>query len=273
MFTHAWPIPNNVSIAMTSRHGGVSQFPFDSLNLGTHVGDVLADVLMNRQRLQTSLNLSTPITWLEQVHGTQVLDLAELSTELRTQLGTDLSTHIPINDIANIGVKSNLRFDAVYTNLPKQVCAIMTADCLPILLCDTAGTEVAAIHAGWRGLCNGVIEATVAKFQTLSTHIIAYLGPAIGPQAFEVGPEVREAFCARDLSAAQYFRPNGEKYLANLEGLAQLRLQALGIHNIYCASVCTFTDANYFSYRRSHPTGRMASLIWLNSNALSTSPN
>ncbi|ABE56141.1 protein of unknown function DUF152 [Shewanella denitrificans OS217] len=261
MFTHAWPIPNNVSIAMTSRHGGVSQFPFDSLNLGTHVGDVLADVLMNRQRLQASLNLSTPITWLEQVHGTQVLDLAELST------------YVLSNDSVNTSSASDLRFDAVYTNLPKQVCAIMTADCLPILLCDTAGTEVAAIHAGWRGLCNGVIEATVAKFQTLSTHIIAYLGPAIGPQAFEVGPEVREAFCARDLSAAQYFRPNGEKYLANLEGLAQLRLQALGIHNIYCASVCTFTDANYFSYRRSHPTGRMASLIWLNSNALSTSPN
>jgi polyphenol oxidase len=261
MFTHAWPIPNNVSIAMTSRHGGVSQFPFDSLNLGTHVGDVLADVLTNRQRLQASLNLSTPITWLEQVHGTQVLDLAELSTHMRS------------NDSASISAASDLRFDAVYTNLPKQVCAIMTADCLPILLCDTAGTEVAAIHAGWRGLCNGVIEAAVTKFQTPSVNLIAYLGPAIGPQAFEVGPEVREAFCAKDTTAAQYFRPNGEKYLANLEGLAQLRLQALGINSIHSASVCTFTDENYFSYRRSHPTGRMASLIWLNSDAGTQSPS
>jgi polyphenol oxidase len=261
MFTHAWPIPNNVSIAMTSRHGGVSQSPFDSLNLGTHVGDVLADVLTNRQKLQASLNLSTPITWLEQVHGTRVLDLAELSTPMRSK------------DRVNISAASDLRFDAVYTNLPKQVCAIMTADCLPILLCDTAGTEVAAIHAGWRGLCNGVIEAAVAKFQTPSVNLIAYLGPAIGPQAFEVGPEVREAFCAKDKKAAKYFRPKAEKYLANLEGVAQLRLQALGINNIHSASVCTFTDENYFSYRRSHPTGRMASLIWLNSNAGTQSPS
>jgi polyphenol oxidase len=266
MFTHAWPIPNNVSIAMTNRHGGVSHPPFDSLNLGTHVGDVLADVLTNRQILQASLKLSTPITWLEQVHGTDVLDLAELSTESRTELSTETSTHIPAAaDRTNIGVESGLRFDAVYTNLPQQVCAIMTADCLPILLCDKAGTEVAAIHAGWRGLCNGVIEAAVAKFQTPSVNLIAYLGPAIGPQAFEVGPEVRDAFCAKDITAAQYFHANGEKYLANLEGLAQLRLQALGINSIHSASVCTFTDPNYFSYRRRHPTGRMASLIWLNS--------
>ncbi|MBB1270497.1 peptidoglycan editing factor PgeF [Shewanella sp. SR44-3] len=263
MFTHVWPIPNNVSIAMTNRHGGVSHPPFDSLNLGTHVGDVVADVLANRQILQSSLKLSTPITWLEQVHGTDVLDLAELNIPPVTDIHLNTDSH------SNTGIHSrligdeNLRFDAVYTNLPNRVCAVMTADCLPILLCDTQGTEVAAVHAGWRGLCHGVIEATVAKFQCPTANIIAYLGPAIGPLAFEVGAEVREAFCAKDADAAQYFCARGGKFLANLEGLAQLRLQALGIHAIHSASVCTFTNLDYFSYRRGSPTGRMASLVWL----------
>lgn len=241
MLTHTWPIPNNVSIAMTNRHGGVSSSPFDSLNLGTHVGDDPASVEQNRQLLHKKLGLRAPITWLEQVHGTDVIDLGRLNAA------------------------TDLRVDGAYSNMPNQVCAVMTADCLPVLLCNTAGTEVAAVHAGWRGLCQGVIEAAVAKFTSQSTDIIAYLGPAIGPLAFEVGPEVREAFCAKDIKATQYFRAHGEKYLANLEGLAQLRLQALGVNRIHSASVCTFSDQDYFSYRRSSPTGRMASLIWLNS--------
>lgn len=242
MLTHAWPIPNNVSIAMTNRHGGVSASPFDSLNLGTHVGDDIYSVMQNRQILQQRLDLTYPITWLEQVHGTQVLELDSLK---------------PTEPVIA---------DAVYSRSAGHVCAVMTADCLPILLCDKAGTEVAAVHAGWRGLCYGVIEATVAKFNAKNSELIAYLGPAIGPTAFEVGFEVREAFCQQDIKAEHCFVPHNDKYFANLEGLAQLRLRALGISHIHSASVCTFSELDYFSYRRSTPTGRMASLIWINTS-------
>jgi YfiH family protein len=242
MHTHAWPIPNNVSIAMTNRHGGVSASPFDSLNLGTHVGDDIYSVMQNRQMLQQQLGLTCPITWLDQVHGTQVLELDSLK---------------PTEPVIA---------DAVYSRSAGQVCAVMTADCLPILLCNKAGTEVAAVHAGWRGLCYGVIEAAVAKFNAPNSELIAYLGPAIGPSTFEVGNEVREAFCQQDIKAEHCFIAHNDKYFANLEGLAQLRLRALGISHIHSASVCTFSDLDYFSYRRSTPTGRMASLIWINAS-------
>ncbi|MEZ9368350.1 peptidoglycan editing factor PgeF [Shewanella sp. 10N.286.51.B2] len=244
MFKASWPLPDNVAIAMTNRHGGVSKPPYDSLNLGLHVGDVVADVMANRALLQTAHSIQSPLVWLEQVHGTDIIDCSRLTTA----------------DIA-----SPLIGDGSYTNSPNTALAIMTADCLPVLLCNNAGTEVAAVHAGWRGLCDGIIEAAVSKFSSPTTEIIAYLGPAIGPGAFEVGAEVLQYFTEKHPQATDYFKPQAEKYLADLAGLAQMRLALLGIPQIYCANRCTFSDSDYFSYRREQQTGRMASLIWLKS--------
>lgn len=244
MFHHDWPVPANVGIAMTNRHGGVSVHPYDSLNLGLHVGDAPELVMANRELLCKQLALTAEPVWLEQVHGTHVLNLDALS------LAPAVDTQIA---------------DASYSRTASQVCAIMTADCLPVLLCNQAGTEVAAAHAGWRGLCDGVIEATAAQFSSPMDELIAYLGPAIGPQKFEVGVEVQQAFCTLHPQAAVCFIPSGNKYLADIIGLAKLRLSLLGINHIYSADICTVSDTDYFSYRRDKVTGRMASLIWLKS--------
>lgn len=244
MFNHDWPVPANVSIAMTNRHGGVSVHPYDSLNLGLHVGDAPELVMANRELLCKQLALTAEPVWLEQVHGTHVLNLDALSL--------DPAVDTPIAD-------------ACYSRTASLVCAIMTADCLPVLLCNQAGTEVAAAHAGWRGLCDGVIEATAAQFSSPMDELIAYLGPAIGSQKFEVGVEVKHAFCGLHPQAAACFIPRGDKYLADIIGLAKLRLSLLGIKHIYSADICTVSDTDYFSYRRDKVTGRMASLIWLKS--------
>ncbi len=239
---HDWPLPKGVSIAMTTRHGGCSCFPYDSLNLGEHVGDDKLAVAKNRQLLETKLNLPAPPVWLEQVHGVEVVDL-------------------PLRE------KNIPKADASYTNQANQVCVVMTADCLPVLLCNRQGTEVAAVHAGWRGLCDGVIEAAIAKFSAPRNEIMAFLGPAIGSKAFEVGAEVKQAFVEQFVSSAGYFALCGEgKYLADIQGLAQDRLTRMGVSECYCADTCTYTQADdYFSYRRDGQTGRMASLIWINS--------
>ena len=244
MFDHDWPVPANVGIAMTNRHGGVSVHAYDSLNLGLHVGDAEQQVMANRELLCKQLALTAKPVWLEQVHGTHVLNLDTLS------LAQAEDTPIA---------------DASYSRTASQVCAVMTADCLPVLLCNQAGTEVAAAHAGWRGLCDGVIEATAAQFSSPMDELIAYLGPAIGPQKFEVGVEVKHAFCGLHPQAAACFIPSGDKYLADIIGLAKLRLSLLGIKHIYSADICTVSDTDYFSYRRDKVTGRMASLIWLKS--------
>ena len=244
MFDHDWPVPANVGIAMTNRHGGVSVHAYDSLNLGLHVGDAEQQVMANRELLCKQLALAAKPVWLEQVHGTHVLNLDTLS------LAQAEDTPIA---------------DASYSRTASQVCAVMTADCLPVLLCNQAGTEVAAAHAGWRGLCDGVIEATAAQFSSPMDELIAYLGPAIGPQKFEVGVEVKHAFCGLHPQGAACFIPSGDKYLADIIGLAKLRLSLLGIKHIYSADICTVSDTDYFSYRRDKVTGRMASLIWLKS--------
>ncbi|MDT3334785.1 peptidoglycan editing factor PgeF [Shewanella sp. SP1S1-7] len=244
MFDHDWPVPANVGIAMTNRHGGVSVYPYDSLNLGLHVGDAEQQVMANRELLCKQLALTADPVWLEQVHGTHVLNLDTLS--LAQAAGTPIA-------------------DASFSRTASQVCVVMTADCLPVLLCNQAGTEVAAAHAGWRGLCDGVIEATAAQFSSPMDELIAYLGPAIGPQKFEVGVEVKHAFCGLHPQAAACFIPSGDKYLADIIGLAKLRLSLLGIKHIYSADICTVSDTDYFSYRRDKVTGRMASLIWLKS--------
>lgn len=254
MYKASWPIPDNVGIAMTSRHGGTSQAPFDSLNLGLHVGDDAANVLANRALIQQQLSIASPLLWLEQVHGIEIVNCANLSAG-------SLASHPPP------------KADGSYSSSPDISLAIMTADCLPVLLCNKAGTEVAAVHAGWRGLCDGVIEAAVNQFNCQNADIMAYLGPAIGPHAFEVGAEVKQQFVAVNKQSAQYFKSvdndsgdkPSDKYLANLNALAKMRLTSLGIEQVFSADICTYTDEEYFSYRRDHQTGRMASFIWLKS--------
>lgn len=234
-----WPAPTSVRACSTTRAGGISLPPYDSLNLGGHVGDQPSAVIENRRRLVSLADLPGEPYWLRQVHGVDVLTLGGA---------------LPATNQA----------DAVYTCQAKRVCAVMTADCLPVLLCNQAGTEVAAVHAGWRGLCAGIIENTLAKFNSPAGSIMAWLGPAIGPRAFEVGPEVREAFVARDAGAAAAFTPHGAKYLADIYHLARLRLRAMGISQIYGGDSCTVNEAaSYFSYRRDGATGRMATLVWL----------
>ncbi|WP_145574614.1 purine nucleoside phosphorylase YfiH [Yersinia alsatica] len=234
-----WPAPASVKACSTTRHGGISEFPYDSLNLGTHVGDIAATVITNRQRLVEQGQLPQMPVWLEQVHGTRVLHLD----------GSAIS---------------DVQADAVYSRVTGQVCAVMTADCLPVLFCSLAGDEVAAAHAGWRGLCAGVLEQTMAQFNAAPSSIIAWLGPAIGPQQFEVGEEVKQAFIDIDTQAAAAFIPAGTQYLADIYLLARQRLQAVGIHAIYGGDHCTVSEKQqFFSYRRDGITGRMASLVWL----------
>lgn len=235
-----WPQPKSVSSCSTTRLGGVSLAPFDSLNLGDHVDDDPALVSENRHLLQKFAGLPQQPVWLQQVHGTEVLCL-------------------------NNGNWENKQADAVYTNQVGQVCAIMTADCLPVLFCRKDGQEVAAAHAGWRGLCDGVLENTVAQFSCPKNDIMAWLGPAIGPEKFEVGIEVRDAFIKQSSDLALGFTQYGEKFLADIYLLARKKLQAVGISSIYGGSFCTVSDKNrFFSYRREGKTGRMASLIWIN---------
>ncbi|GAA3589169.1 purine nucleoside phosphorylase YfiH [Gibbsiella greigii] len=234
-----WPRPERVRACATSRHGGVSRPPYDSLNLGTHVGDDAQAVAANRARLVAGAALPQMPVWLEQVHGTRVLRLD----------GT------PPQDVCA---------DAVYTRLVGQVCAVMTADCLPVLFCSRSGDEVAAAHAGWRGLCQGVLENTVAAFAAGPGDISAWLGPAIGPQRFEVGAEVRAAFIAVDPQAAGAFTPYGDKFLADIYQLARQRLGRAGVTAVYGGGRCTVAESRqFFSFRRDGITGRMASLIWL----------
>lgn len=225
---------------MTTRTGGVSQAPFDRLNLGDHVGDNPADVARNRQILAEFYRLSSPV-YLTQTHSTRVLRL-------------------PLADGACLDA------DAVYTNQPNQVCLVMTADCLPAIFCNRDGSEIAAAHAGWRGLCDGVLEATVAEFACEPSEIQVWLGAAIGPNAFQVGQDVVEQFAAVDEQARQAFVPDPAadgKFLGNLYQIARQRLNKLGITQISGGDYCTYTDAeNFFSYRRDKQTGRMATLIW-----------
>ena len=236
-----WPAPAGVNAVMTTRSGGVSSAPFDSMNLGDHVNDDPEAVSSNRALLVEQLALPSPPVWLTQVHGVLAID----------------------HDSASNGVEA----DAIVSHSSEQVCAIMTADCLPVLFCNRQGTAVAAAHAGWRGLESGVLESTIAGMQCDSKDILVWLGAAIGPDAFEVGPEVRDAFIEKHQQAQRAFVTQGNgKYLADIYELARIRLETAGIalDNIYGGEWCTYTQSDlYFSYRRESQTGRMASLIWL----------
>lgn len=231
-----WPAPPRVHALQSTRLGGVSRAPYDSLNFGMHVGDDPYAVATNRQRLNAHVP-SEPV-WLEQVHGTEVI----------------------IADMASCAPRG----DAAIARHTHSVCAIMTADCLPVFLCDEAGSVVGLAHAGWRGLAEGVIEATVKAMQVPGGRLMAWLGPAIGPQAFEVGAEVRATFVGHDPASAVAFAPHGDKYLADIYALARLRLAAQGVTQVWGGDLCTYSDPQrFYSYRRDGRTGRMVSLIWL----------
>lgn len=233
-----WPAPPGVFSLMTTREGGVSGPPWAGFNLGDHVGDAPARVAENRARLRHQLPAEP--SWLKQIHSSTVVEA-----------GSDLN-----------------EADAVFTRQTGSVCAVLTADCLPVLFCDRAGSVVAAAHAGWRGLVNGVLEATVAAMQVPPGDVLAWMGAAIGPQAFEVGDEVRQAFMTQHPEAAMAFEPHPSgvpgKWLADIYQLARIRLNHAGVRAIYGGGHCTFTESGtFFSYRRDGVTGRMASLIWL----------
>lgn len=235
-----WPAPAQVRAYSTTRSGGVSAPPFDSLNLSFSSGDDPKCVTQNRARIMSALGLPEPPRWLKQVHGTRVVD-------------ADLAADRP-------------QADASTSDRPGVVLAVMTADCVPVLICDRIGRRVAAAHAGWRGLAAGVLESTVAATQCDPSELLAWLGPGIGPQAFEVGPEVREAFMAADAGAATAFRPgNEDRLLANLYMLARRRLERAGLEAVYGGDYCTYSDPErFFSYRREgRRSGRMGSFIWL----------
>jgi len=234
-----WPAPAQVHALSTTRVGGVSQPPYASLNLGQHVGDDPVAVTENRARLRQLLP-AAPV-WLNQVHGVQVVDAAQ--------------------------VKGVPDADASVSRQPGVVCAVMTADCLPVLFTDRAGSVVAAAHAGWRGLLAGVLEATLDAMACPPGEVLAWLGPAISCDAFEVGAEVREAFVSQHASAASAFSPLPDgKFLADLPQLARQRLNRAGVPSTHCfgGEVCTVIEREqFFSYRRDGVTGRMASAIWL----------
>lgn len=234
-----WPAPKNVKALSTTRHGGVSEGPYASLNLASHVGDAPEAVADNRAILGRQLPME-PL-WLTQVHGTTVVNAA---------------CTCPYAEA-----------DAAISRLGYRLCTVMTADCLPVLLCDTAGTVVGAAHAGWRGLAGGVLEATVGAMGVEGPQLLAWLGPAIGPDFFEVGPEVVDAFVARDPAAQSAFRPHPAadgKWLGDLYALARLRLATLGVSRVYGGGRCTYREeTDFFSYRRDGRTGRMATMIWL----------
>ena len=248
-----WVAPQQVRAFCTTRHGGVSKSPFNTLNLGLNAGDDSADVLQNRIIVRS--HLPTEPLWLKQIHG------ATVST--------------PINRNASSG--RPFEADAAVTNIPNEVLAILTADCMPVLFASKSGGVIGAAHAGWRGLSGGVLENTLQEMLAISPglspkDIAVWMGPAIGPTAFEVGEDVLQAFAAHGPAIlSKAFRPitgSSGKYLADLYLLARDRLRSLGIDQIDGGDFCTFNDfENFFSYRRDKKTGRFASLIWISDAA------
>jgi len=234
-----WPAPARVTALSTVRTGGVSTAPWDSLNLGGHVADDPGSVERNRRRLAERVGIPlSGFRFLNQIHGTRIVEF-------------------PSERVIDA--------DGCATSRPGVPCLIMAADCLPVLFCNRVGTRVAAAHAGWRGLCGGVLERAVAKFEHPGD-VMAWLGPAIGPNQFEVGAEVRDAFVKQTPEADSAFLPssNPGHFLADLYDLARQRLASAGVTDVYGGHWCTFSDSDrFFSYRRDGVTGRMASLIFI----------
>lgn len=246
IITPDWPAPANVKAAITTRKGGVSEGDFADFNLAMHVGDTESSVEQNRARLRDALGLAREPQWLEQVHGRKVVQ-AESDGWVRTA-------------------------DGAHTTESGLACAVLTADCLPVLLCNRAGTRVAAVHAGWRGLAKGVLASAVARFEEPSSELMAYLGPALSQRNFEVGVEVLEAFfdAARNPehadAVAAAFAPSARPlhFCADLYALARAELGSLGLEAVYGGDYCTYRDSDrFYSFRRDQRCGRMASLIWI----------
>jgi len=232
-----WDAPPNVFAFSTTRNGGFSQGPWRSLNFGKSCGDDPEHVAKNRQLLNELLP-DAP-RWISQVHGTNVASWEEANASIVTA-------------------------DAIYTDKPGQVCAVMTADCLPVVFCDRAGTRVAVAHAGWRGLAAGILESTVARLDCEPAELVAWLGPAIGPEAFEVGKDVYDTFVNQNTEDVIAFKSYRDRWLADIYRLARLRLARVGIDEVSCGDSCTYSDASkFYSYRRDGVTGRMATMIWL----------
>lgn len=233
-----WPVPPAVRAAVTTRMGGVSTGPFATLNLASHVGDDPKAVAENRRRLHAALALPAEPSWLAQVHGREV---------------ARLPGPLPANADAAVAFGKGV------------VCAVLVADCLPVLLAGRDGDRIGIVHAGWRGLAAGVVEATVQALGARPGELIAWLGPCIGPQAFEVGAEVRDVFISHDAAAAREFTSGrAGRFLADLSALARRRLAACGVHDVHDSGLCTHADtARFYSHRRDGQTGRMAALIWL----------
>ena len=238
--TPDWPAPAKVRALTSLRTGGVSQGDFESLNLALHVGDDPAAVLENRRLLLSAAGIPNEPMWLNQVHGTDVVE-------------------------ADDGQALPPRADASIARESGKVCAVMTADCLPVLFCNVSGTRVAAAHAGWRGLANGVLANTVSALDTAPGQLLAWMGPAIEPAAFEVGAEVREQFLAKDARSGTAFEPNARgRWQADLYELARQELRRVGIARIFGGGLRCYADnERFFSYRRSARTGRMATMVWI----------
>ena len=235
-----WPAPPWIHAATTTRGGGISRGVYAGLNLGDHVGDEPPRVARNRALVRTTLDLPSEPVWLNQVHGCEVVDCTTAAGPGQTA-------------------------DAAIARRPGGVCTVMTADCLPLLLCDRRGTAVAAVHAGWRGLAAGVIESALAAMGKAPADLLVWLGPAIGPAAFEVGPEVREVLLAADPTVTHAFQAGaGDRWRADIFALARSRLGRAGVTGIFGGGDCTWSDADrFYSFRRDGVTGRMASLIWM----------
>lgn len=242
-----WPAPARVRALVTTRVGGVSQGAYASLNLADHVDDAHWAVAENRRRLRAAAGLPADPMWLHQVHGIETLPA--------------------------VSAEPGVCADGSFADAPDVVCAVLTADCLPILLCDAGGRRVAALHAGWRGLAAGVIESALSRWGGDTANALAWLGPAIGPNAFEVGEEVRAAFVDRDRGGMDAFvqsRPG--HWYADLYRLARRRLKGCGVTRVWGGGWCTYNDPQrFYSYRRDGATGRMASLIWLSSESVAPS--
>jgi YfiH family protein len=234
-----WPAPGSVRAVITTRDGGCSSGAYESFNLSEQVGDDSFAVAANRAALQDLLALPKAPAWLCQVHGNKVVDASAVTGEIKA--------------------------DASYADIPGTVCAVTTADCLPVLFCDQSGGRVAAAHAGWRGLAAGILEEVVRILRVSPSQLYAWLGPAIGPQRFEVGEEVRALFAQRYPANSSAFTPSPRgRWLADIYQLATHHLQVVGVQRIFGGGFCTYTDVQrFYSYRRDHNTGRMASLIWV----------
>ena len=235
-----WPAPSKIKSYTSTRLGGFSRAPYDSFNLANHVGDELFNVRQNRQLLKSQLHIPSDPCWLNQVHSTKVIQIEQ-----------------PLREAVEA--------DASFTRKLSIVCAVLTADCLPLLVCDKKGTTIASIHAGWRGLAGGVIDKTIAALDLPSSQLLVWLGPAISQSCFEVGNEVKEKFDRLDYNTDKAFCQKADgKWLLDIYQIARANLNDLGIENIYGGDQCTFRQGDkFFSYRRDGITGRMASIIWM----------